>query len=56
MRNYYQYWSNKFIKQGLKSIKLVVGLGLSVLFGMDNLVLGILFLIWVLVESLIEKE
>ena len=56
MRNYYQYWYKKFIKQGLKAMKLVEGLGISFVLGDQNLVLGILFLMFVLLEALIERD
>jgi hypothetical protein len=56
MKNYYQYWYKKFIKQGLKQMKLVVGLGISFVLGDQNLVLGILFLMFVLLEALIERD
>lgn len=27
MRNYYEYWAKRFIKDGLKAMKIVIGLG-----------------------------
>lgn len=57
MRNYFDYWYKRTIKDGLKSMKLIVGLGLTFVFGYEvNLVAGILFFGWVLLESLIEKN
>jgi len=57
MKNYYEHWSKRFIKDGLKSIKTVIGLGLSITLGYYiNLGVGILFFGWVLVETLIEKN
>ena len=57
MRNYFDYWYKRTIKDGLKAIKLVIGLGLSFSFGYYiNVGIGILFFGWVLVESLIEKN
>ncbi len=57
MRNYFDYWYKRTLKDGLKSIKLVIGLGLSVCFGYTiNLVIGILFFGWVLIESLIDRN
>ena len=57
MRNYFDYWYKRTLKDGLKAIKLIIGLGLTVLFGYSvNLAVGILFFGWVLVESLIEKN
>jgi len=57
MRNYYNYWSNRIIKNGLRSIKIVIGLGLSLSFGVYlNPIIGILFFGWVFIESLIENK
>ena len=57
MRNYFDYWYKRTIKDGLKAMKLVIGLGLSVSFGYSvNLPIGIMFFGWVLIESLIEKN
>lgn len=57
MRNYFDYWYKRTIKDGLKAMKLIVGVGLSFVFGHEvNLILGILFFMWVLLESLIEKN
>jgi hypothetical protein len=57
MKNYFDYWYKRTIKDGLKAIKLVIGLGLSFALGYSvNLPIGILFFGWVLVESLIEKN
>ncbi len=57
MRNYYEYWAKRFIKDGLRSIKAIIGFGLSFALGYSiNIPVGILFFGWVLVESLIEKN
>jgi hypothetical protein len=57
MRNYFDYWYKRTIKDGLKSMKFVIGTGLAVLFGhYINIPMGILFFSWVLVESLLEKN
>ncbi len=57
MRNYYEYWYKRFLKDGLRAIKIVIGLGLAVSLGYSvNLPIGILFFGWVLIESLIEKN
>jgi len=57
MRNYFDYWYKRTIKDGLKSIKIIIGLGLTILLGYSvNLVVGILFFGWVLIESLIDKN
>jgi len=41
---------------GLKSIKLVIGLGLSFIFLLQKPILGGLFFGWVLIESLLDRE
>ncbi len=57
MRNYYNYWTKRIIKDGLRSIKIVIGLGLSMSFGYYlNPIIGLLFFGWVLIESLIENK
>jgi len=57
MRNYFDYWYKRTLKDGLKAIKLIIGLGLAVSFGYTlNLPIGILFFSWVLIESLIERN
>lgn len=57
MRNYFDYWYKRTLKDGFKAIKLVIGLGLSVSFGYSvNLIVGISFFGWVLIGSLIEKN
>jgi hypothetical protein len=57
MRNYYNYWANRIIKNGLRSIKIVIGLGLSLSLGVYlNPIIGILFFGWVFIESLIENK
>lgn len=55
--NFFNYWGKRFIKDGLRAMKIVVGVGLSVCFYITlNLPIAILFFAWVLLESLIEKE
>ncbi len=57
MRNYYEHWSKRFIKDGLKACKTIIGLGLAVAFGYEiNLPVGILFFGWVLIEALIDRN
>ena len=56
MRNFYNYWVNKTIRNGLKAIKIVIGLGLSFTFALDNRLIGGLFFGWVLMEALLEKK
>lgn len=57
MNNYFEYWYKRMIKDGLKAIKLSIGLGLTISLGYYvNLGVGILFFGWVLVESLIERN
>ena len=57
MKNYYRYWADRYVKDGLRFIKLIIGLGLTVVFALKiNLVAGALFFGWNLVEALIEKK
>jgi hypothetical protein len=57
MQNHYEQWYKRIIKDGLKSCKLVIGLGLSVALGYSvNLPIGILFFGWVFTDSLINKN
>lgn len=56
MDNYFSHWYKTIIRNGLKSIKLVLGLGISVAVATSvNLIIGILIFGWVLVDSLITK-
>lgn len=44
MENYFDYWYKRTIKDGLKSIKIAIGLGLTIALGYYlNLGIGILF-------------
>jgi hypothetical protein len=56
MRNFYNYWANKTIRNGLKAIKIVIGLGLSVSFALENRFIGGLFFGWVLMEALLDRK
>jgi hypothetical protein len=57
MQNHYEHWYQRFIKDGLKASKIVIGLGLSVALGYSvNVPIGILFFGWVLTDSLIDKN
>jgi hypothetical protein len=57
MNNYFSHWYKTIIRNGLKSIKLVLGLGISFGVGTSvNLILGILIFGWVLVDSLITID
>ncbi len=56
-RSYYEFWAKRFMKDGLKAIKVIIGLGLAFSLGYSvNLPIGILFFGWVLVESLLDKN
>ena len=56
-KNYFDYWYKRTIKDGLKAIKTIIGLGLAVGFGYSvNLPMGIMFFAWVLVEALIDRN
>jgi hypothetical protein len=55
--NYFQYWYNRFIKDGLKACKTIIGLGIAVgLWYSVNLPIGIMFFGWVLIEALIDRN
>jgi hypothetical protein len=55
--NYFQYWYKRLIKDGLKAIKTVIGLGIAVaLWYSVNLPIGIMFFGYVLVDSLIDRN
>ena len=55
--NFYSHWGKKFMKDGFRFMKIVIGIGLSACFAVSlNLPTGLLFLGWVLVDSLYEKE
>ena len=57
MKNYYEYRYKRFVKDGLKSCKTIIGLGISVgLWYSVNLPIGILFFGWVLIETLIDRN
>jgi hypothetical protein len=55
--NYFNYWYKKFIKDGLKACKTIIGLGIAVgLWYSVNLPIGIMFFGWVLIEALIDRN
>ena len=54
--NYFNDWSKRFIGDGLRSIKLVLGLALSFIFAQQNFILGLIFFAWVVVESFLDKK
>jgi hypothetical protein len=56
MKNYYKYWADRYVKDGLRFIKTIIGIGLSVAFGIQSFPIGVMFFGWVLVETLIEKK
>ena len=57
MRNFYNYWAKRYINDGLRFIKIIIGIGLSFSFAVSlNLPIGILFFGWTLVEALQEKK
>lgn len=57
MKNYFDYWYKRTIKDGLKAMKAIIGLGLAVGLGYSvNLPIGIMFFGWVLVEALIDRN
>ena len=56
MNNYYTYWAKRLVNDGLRYIKLVIGLGLSVAFAIKSFPVGVLFFGYVLVDTLIQKQ
>ena len=55
--SYFNFWSKRIIKDALRYIKLVLGIGLSVSFYVSlNFPIAFLFMAWVLVDALKEKE
>ena len=57
MRNYFNYWYKRTLKDGYKAIKAVVGCGIAYILGISvNIPLGILFFVWVIMDALIEKN
>ena len=57
MRPYFDYWAKRMMNDGLKAIRLVIGLGLSVSFGYTiNYLIGIMVFGYVLVDTLIDKN
>lgn len=57
MNSYYNFWSKRIVKDSLRYIKLVLGIGLSVSFYISlNLPIAFLFMCWVLVDTLKDKE
>lgn len=57
MRNYFDYWYKRTLKDGLKSMRTVVGLGLSVTLGfLVHIVVGILVFVYVLLDTLVDRN
>ena len=57
MKNYFDYWYKRAIKDGLKACKTIIGLGIAVaLWYSVNLPIGIMFLGYVLVDALIDRN
>lgn len=56
-KNYLSHWANKFITDGLSSMKLVFGIGLSFALATSlNFVTGFLCLAYVFTEALINLK
>jgi hypothetical protein len=56
-KNYFNFWANKFITDGLSSIKLVIGIGLSFALAYSlNFVTGFLCMSYVFIDALITKQ
>lgn len=57
MDNFYNYWAKRFVNDGLRFIKIIIGIGLSVAFYVSlNFPIAVMFFGWVLVEALQEKK
>jgi hypothetical protein len=57
MNNFYNFWAKRLIKDALGYIKLILGIGLSVSFYVTlNFPIAFLFMAWVLVDTLKDKE
>ena len=55
--SYFNFWSKRLIKDALRYIKLVIGVGLSVSFYVSlNFPIAVMFMAWVLVDTLKDKE
>jgi len=55
--SYFNFWSKRLIKDALRYIKLVLGVGLSVSFYVSlNFPIAVMFMAWVLVDALKDKE
>ena len=55
--SYFNFWSKRIIKDALRYIKLVLGVGLSVSFYVSlNFPIAVMFMVWVLVDALKDKE
>ncbi len=57
MNNFFNFWAKRLIKDALRYIKLILGIGLSVSFYVTlNFPIAFLFMAWVLVDTLKDKE
>ena len=57
MKPYFDYQYKRTIKDGLKAIRTIIGLGLAVSLGYSvNLPIGIMVFGYVLVDTLIDKN
>lgn len=57
MNNFYNFWAKRLIRDSLRYIKLVIGIGLSVSFYVTlNFPIAVMFMGWVLVDTLKDKE
>ena len=57
MRNHFDYWYKRTLKDGLKAIKTIIGLGLAASVAFEiNLVIGIMVFGWVMIDALIDRN
>lgn len=55
--SYFNFWAKRIIKDSLRYIKLILGIGLSVSFYVSlNFPIAIMFMAWVLVDTLKDRE
>ena len=56
-QNYYSFWAKRYVKDGLRAMKLIMGMGIAFAIG-DKLGFGygLMIMGYVLIEALQEKE
>jgi hypothetical protein len=54
--NHDGHWVRRFLGDGIKSIKAVIGIGLAFALGLGEPLVGVLFLAWVLADYTLDRE